>query len=393
MADFNLPNTFTTGDGQNYSFANQFTVASATDWTAILWWRDGTSPFPTKVYGSRLDTGALLVNIGPAPVTWVDQGNGWWLYTLPASVPLVSGITYNLCTYLESNGSRQAHTSQAITPDAPLNYIGSRWGSGDQVYPPTGAGNEKYGLSPVTGAGVPAGPGVLEQGDLDAISAELADWLQYGNPNLRTDSLPKLIHDLLGSVNTQIGLIKAKTDLLPFPLNKLTDAYLTALESNVASIMAQLTTMDAGITAINSWIAGDPTAGLATEAAVQALYQGQNFDRDRLTFSIGDPAWTLQDEFAWVEGCAWPVPADVYVFHIVNYPESKTPVTLHGVPLLWRAGWWCPLDGTMAAPRQSLDFPLMKLHQLPSRMQGLMAHCGPGYAGTVQAYIWSGLAP
>lgn len=218
-----------------------------------------------------------------------------------------------------------------------------------------------------------ANPGGWLDDVLDAIVASVGTGL-----NAAVDDL----NDLATAIRT------GQTDWGDVPagliggLTQLTADFLQDWEANDAAYKARLLGSDAG-----GGSAFYGPEGIHVASGVEQLLA--SVGDGRLLTRPPAAGWSLIASETWDGEIAWAQPADVYVLNVTDTGGRPASMTVAGVPVYLRLGWWAALNGTQMGQRGYFDAALSELDRLPCRLPGIVLRALPGCSGTIEAWQWS----
>lgn len=390
------------------SYSNRFTSSIQQRVAGIVWYRCTGSPFPNKVY--LADPAAPNTPVWtwtPSPTDWVSMGGNW--YRLPNVSPYDPVVPANqeraITAYAENVGTLVPSTDQTVTPTEYLT-LGNAYTQGADAWLPANqaTAGTHYVVSPYFGTA----PQYLEPPGPDPAAntlGELAIWLQHGNPLLRADSLAKLAYDWLQADRVLLDAIKAKTDVLPFPLNLLTDTWLQAREDDIDSILAQVANLQSRLVGTtggggSAFFSSDGRQVAETVAELQdAVSAGPDLTqlREWLTLSpdLDDTSrWTSNGVVTGTGDNFVGLQADVYRVTLTAIPPKHPTHPLPG-GAVWvpRIAWCSPQRNGANGWRHYLEFGDNLVHDRGVFMAGLTVYAGPGVDWSVNALILDRAAP
>jgi hypothetical protein len=179
-------------------------------------------------------------------------------------------------------------------------------------------------------------------------------------------------HGYFGDLKGLIADIKTVTDTLPTPIAQLTSIVLDHYTADIDLILGQIDSVLSNLGAQSTDLSG--TAGSAVGA---------------LSGRTGFPAtgWSMAAEADFEDAIAFAEPADAYVVNVTSY-QSTQPATESPAGLwLYRLGWWCVLNGSLASRREFVEFQQQLLTDGGRRMPGCAIQLKPGTLATVQAWL------
>lgn len=366
----------------------------------MSWFRNqttvGNKPNTLRVWDSVTQTAIYTASSVP------DSGAvGWQRHTVNVSVPVVAGRTY-IVSAVWPIGTSESFVAWGSKPepDYPLAFIGTQ----SRFHSPNGAGIPDTNTGGVVAVGLDVEWSDEAPGEQPATPGDLgnalAAWLST-TEGTQGDSAPLQDHATLGAVSVAVGEtqdqqnewafglgaaahgyfgdlkgliadIKTVTDTLPTPIAQLTSIVLDHYTADIEMILGQIDSVLSNLGAQSTDLSG--TAGSAVGA---------------LSGRTGFPAtgWTMAAEADFEDAIAFAEPADAYVVNVTSY-QSTQPATESPAGLwLYRLGWWCVLNGSLASRREFVEFQQQLLTDGGRRMPGCAIQLKPGTLATVQAWL------
>jgi len=97
----------------------------------------------------------------------------------------------------------------------------------------------------------------------------------------------------------------------------------------------------------------------------------------------------MADEIDFVAALSWAVPADLYTVDVYTHSAALDSGLYAGVDVIWRLGWWAPLNGNYAQERRYFETERAHLSIAGARMPGLLLALPQGGTGHVQAWTFN----
>jgi hypothetical protein len=172
---------------------------------------------------------------------------------------------------------------------------------------------------------------------------------------------------------------------------------LTDIINTIASILAIVTAIGAGLSALRGWLSSptkpddqDPLDTILNrlDARVAALLDGAGGGQWADGRVLRELGHTLDDSFPFVGQAGWGSGRALHRIHI-DTTDDRHPFIDIGAAGFWvpGVGWWAPTlpDGAMG-PRRPLEFADQWLWPVPEAATGVIIWVHPATSGTLYAY-------
>lgn len=227
-----------------------------------------------------------------------------------------------------------------------------------------------FNTDQVTVAGI--NPRSLENG--------LADWLISTTDNThQTDGLPWLIKTELDATKILVDGISTATTVASSSGTGLT-GFLVAMSP---SVLAAIGTF---FGASNTTLLGSGSGGGGSAFTALSDQLGHAITP---TASFPGTGWAMTAETDFTDAIAYSVAADLYVVDVYTWDPALGSATFDGVPVVFRLGWWSPLNGTYLQERRFFDFTSVHLVDGGRRMNGALIALPRTGTGHVQAWTYT----
>jgi hypothetical protein len=374
------------GQGAPITWGIRF-QSSAGGWIkAVKWYRASTGgirPTTLAVYDSAGPT--VLHSFAPAPE---DGSVGWKQTNLATPIALTASHTYGVAAFFSGAGNALGEVSSASYTAAPSPLLlddNRRFYdlSGSLAYPTNGQTTLLIAVDIVWGDDSTPISGDPET--VPTTTGDLSDWLSVAHNTKGADSAP--IHvETLATGGSGFVAIKSVADAIATSVGSGLGTAVSALTTavgtaNTALVHAATTWSDALAAALQAM--SDDFASFGASKPAQG---GGDFGAGTFPSNVGSLVWTLLDETDFVGEIAWAQPADVYVLSITTPPHGFPINLVDGVHTIYRAGWWCPLNGSFGRQRRFIDFEDNHLEVGAERMPGVLISLQPGGEGHLQAW-------
>lgn len=397
-----VPGTFTWTATNNGSCCNRFHTNSAITITGIQIAHRTGDAWPTYFYLWVVDNSSENSHAIPPNSPWIDRGNGVWALPLVdlgyADFPVAAGKDVNVSLYFEgSNQYVGLHAAPEPTEDPAVEFTHRQYQGIPNKNPFNSAVDGTYygiDIEGYVGTGGPPIPGV---DPADTTFGELAIWLQHGNPELRPDSLPKLIYDYLGTMQVSIDGVATAVGNIPGLPAALTQAYLTNLSATIDQVLTEVDNLQSHIVGASggggsAFFSGDGRQVAETVAEIQdalAIGPASPLMREWLTLSpdLTDPLrWTNVGTTTGTGDGVVTDGADLYLVTITAIPPAQPQMAqANGDVWVPRMAWCSPQRNGASTWRQYLDFGANYVHDQAIYMGGLLINTGPGVSWSVDA--------
>lgn len=389
-----------TPDSETNALSNPFELALAfstsTDGflNAIRWYRVASG-------GNRKPVSLTLWDAASQGVVWQttaipDNGSaGWQTVTLGETIPLQALREYRVSYFFVGGQLAAQEVTTSPTPDSPLSYATTRryYNINGHAFPNTtpyaalAVGIDVlYDTVPPTGATpVPS--------DATTGSA-LNDWLTTDSAenSHQSDGLPWRTD---ANVTTTKNLATGATGF--DAIKAVADAISATLGSTASTIGNVVTTISGQIvTAVgNTAQTGIATIGAISHDLAQvdskiidtmAQLGGVRTGSGTFPSAVGPLTWTLLDEQDFTGNLAYAQPADLYALTVTTPANGQAINDVAGVSVIYRAGWWCPLNGSFIRQRRYFDGQDNHLEIGGERMPGVLVQAPPDLQGHIQAW-------
>lgn len=372
----------------NGVFGNKFTVSAPVTISALWWYCYDTAKVPASLRLYNADTNALIVEVTPSAPASV----GYKEHAV-TGVSLVTGVNY-LIGVSSAGGSGYHFKGWTTAPPAlnsPFSHVGVRYGG---WVPAAVSGYELLSIGVTTGAvfsggegdsGGSTGAGVpVQTGDLEAwLSSDGAKQLH------EDDGLPWLTYQEVTDGDHGLAAIAANIGaIMGAGWSSATDT-LHQIGSKVASILTKVT--DGPLPGIAGLEALANTILETLEAAAQFLINPTGGGAGALANNPPVPGagWAMVGEADFDDCDVITVQCHLIVLDFSSFPVSRPAHNICGVPIRYRLGWWCPMNGDFAGARQFIDFEKMHVQDGGRLMNGALIVCEPGTSGHWQAWLLS----
>lgn len=141
----------------------------------------------------------------------------------------------------------------------------------------------------------------------------------------------------------------------------------------------------------------DPTGTMQTSGnALTDLYTALTDQITTVQASVSAPlapfgatGWAMTDEQDWTDALDYAEPADLYVVDVYTYADTLDVSTYAGVDVIYRLGWWAPINAGYLEDRRYFDFTSNHLINGGRRMAGCWLALPRGGTGHVQAWTYT----
>lgn len=372
---------------------------------------------------------ALWDAIGPrlmvVPAAPTDNGDyGWQWTTLDRAYVLAPYHPYVVAMYFAANQYSSRYTIGSIpTPPGTLLWVNNFRGYRETdylAYPTTFDAQYAHGVDVEVDTTItspidqPSGSGDVAQAvvDLEAyIDTQRDTILSYvSSENTPSQySIPNQIKTQIGDVVGELG------DDVSGILSDIKTSVGTGLAGKVDDIKTSVGTgLNTAVSTLkSSWDLWRGAASTVWDDVATGIQAGADFWAQIGTYtgwtpltmgakmvgflgglmkggSVPATGWTNTASTTWTGGIAWAEPADLYVITITTAPAEAGSTVTEGLTMYRRGGWWAPLNSTQVGERHYLDWATNEVHILPQQLPGIELHYGPGWEGTIDAWVFTG---
>lgn len=386
-----------------YGFARVFGVSEPTTLTHLRWFRVSlTQARPLYIdLWNGVDQNLITEIANP-----VDDGTvGWQDTPLSTGAVLQPGGVYTVVSDFGVT-TDQARADVSVQGDFPFPFLkletGDRFPTTHTGYPTTRDLVNFYGVDVIVTpvAFTPSPPTSPPQtGD---ITNELGKWLDSTGEvqTHQLDGLPWLTKGVVDAIKTAVDalgpdVISLLNDVAQIP-NRTSSAWAEVLLTwQIAGALTQLE--------IDAWnLLAKRAPGQLTGASGgggSAFYgPGGTQVADGVEQLLGrspgagpfpGTGWVMADEIDFVAALSWAVPADLYTVDVYTHSAALDSGLYAGVDVIWRLGWWAPLNGNYAQERRYFETERAHLSIAGARMPGLLLALPQGGTGHVQAWTFN----
>lgn len=373
-----------------YSIA--FSVSVDQFLTEVAWYRSatGTQNLPSHLRVWDTTTAGTIYEVPIIP----DSGAvGWQVHVPGVQVPLVAGRQYRVAATWNAGNRETYANSGSGSPGSPITLPGTyRYYNLGLGYPNSQPyGTTWVGVDVAVDNDPPAG--TLPPDVPTSVDAALAGWLiTTGDNTHQDDGLPWRTDANLTIVKGEaegasgFAAIKAVADAVATSVGSgigtAVSALTTAVGTANTALVHQATTWSDALAATLQAMSDD----FASFGASKSAQGGGVTGAGSFPSGVGTLVWTMLDETDFAGEIAWTQPADVYVLSITTPPHGFPINLTDGVHTIFRAGWWCPLNGSFGRQRRFIDFEDNHLEVGAERMPGVLISLQPGGEGHLEAW-------
>lgn len=369
--------------------ANAWHPTTAGYVNALRYRRDASEPNPWPDYLTlwRASDGVKMAEVQIS----ADPGgasDAWVTVELAESIPVANSVVYVVAAhYPPGHGRFQGLYSGAGTPPTGLAWttpVFRYLNSGGNAYPTSTDASYVNAVD----VAFDTTPSHTPSTGIPEVTGNLADWLDT-ETGTQEHSAPLLTYQAVTDGDTGLEAIAGNIgSIMGASWSSAADT-LHQIGTKVASILTKVT--DGPLPGIAGLETLANTIIDALEAAAEYMAHPNTGGAGALANNPPLPGtgWNLIAEADFDDCDTITVQCHLIVLDFSAFPVSRPAHNVCGVPIRYRLGWWCPMNGDFAGPRQFIDFEKMHVQDAGRLMNGALIVCEPGTSGHWQAWLLS----